>query len=309
MTLIALFPGQGSQFPGMGKEWVRDFSYAREMLESASQSLNLDFARLCFEGPEDELTRTENTQPCLLLISCIGFEILSRELNFSPVASAGHSLGEYSALVCARALDFEDGLKLTRKRGELMAQAGKANQGGMMAVMGLSAEDVEKLCQDAARGEVLVPANFNAPSQVVISGTNSALERAQELLRQRKAKGIRLKVSAAFHSPLMQAAADGLAVSLSNITFHQFRFPVISNLEAKEYPGPESAKDILVKQVVNPVRWTECIERLKSFQPKFFVEIGPGKVLAGLVKKISPEIPVLNFASTADLKLIQEALQ
>jgi len=302
MGVIALFPGQGSQAPGMGKEWFQDFPIAREIFESASEFLKLDFQKLCFEGPEAELLKTENTQPCLLLLSCLGFKILESELKFAPTAGAGHSLGEYSALVSAGALDFKDALRVVRRRGELMAEAGRDGSAGMLAVLGIGPEDAEGLCQEAGGGEVLVPANFNAPGQVVISGTNSALLRAQNFLKERKLRGIRLKVSGAFHSPMMESASQGVAQVLAEVNFHPFRFPVISNLEAKAYPDPESSREILVKQVVSPVRWLESVQHLLGMKPTAFIEIGPGKVLAGLMKKIAPEIPVYNFSNTGDLK-------
>ncbi len=308
MGLIALFPGQGSQFPGMGKEWMEAFPYARELFSAASDHVHLDFCKLCFEGPEDELLKTENTQPCLLLVSYVGFKILERELHFKPIAAAGHSLGEYPALCASGALSFLDALKLTRRRGELMAEAGKAGDGGMMAVIGLSAEDAEKLCMEAGADEVLVPANFNAPGQVVLSGHVSSLERLQSTLKERNARGIRLKVSGAFHSPLMEPACRGLAEALATVTFSAFQFPVISNLEAKPYPSPEAAREILARQVVSPVKWIQSVHCLMEMKPRAFIEIGPGKVLAGLCKKIAPEIPVFNFSAAEDLEALKGVL-
>ncbi len=308
MGIVALFPGQGSQTPGMGKEWFQDFAQAREIFQAAGEVLDLEFPELCFAGPEDELTRTENAQPCLLLISYVGFKILEREFNFVPCAGAGHSLGEYSALVCAGALDFSDGLRLTRKRGELMAEAGKGGEAGMIAVLGLEPEEVEKVCQEAGAGEVLVLANLNAPGQAVISGTNAGLIRAQKLLKERRVRGIRLKVSGAFHSPMMRSASEGLDRLLAGIGFHPLKFPVISNLEAKPYPGPEAARGILTRQVISPVRWSESVAGLTEKKPEAFIEIGPGRVLAGLVKKIAPEIPVFNFSTTADLQSLRSIL-
>ena len=309
MSFIALFPGQGSQFPGMGKDWVQNFPYAGEWFSAASDQLGRDLRKLCFEGPEAELTKTENTQPCLLLAAYVGFKILERELGFKPGAAAGHSLGEYTALCASGALGFADGLKLTRKRGELMAEAGRSGDGGMMAVIGLTVAEAERLCMEAGADQVLVPANYNAPGQVVISAHVSTLERLQGSLKERKVRGVRLKVSGAFHSPLMQPAATGLAQALKAVKFNDFQFPVISNLAARPYPSPEAAAEILCRQVVSPVRWLESVQYLAGMKPEAFVEIGPGKVLSGLCRKIAPEIPVYNFSEAKDLEALKGVMR
>ena len=307
MGFAALFPGQGSQSLGMGRSFCHDFAMGRDLFELASDTLKLDFKKLCFEASEEELAKTENTQPCLLLCCYAGFKILEAELGFDPVAAAGHSLGEYTALTAAGAVSFPDALKLVRRRGELMAQAA-STQTGMMAVLGASKEQVEQLCQEAVKDqEVLVPANFNAPGQIVVSGHNSALERSQEILKSRRQRGIRLKVSGAFHSPLMENAAKGLDQFLSGIKFSPLKFPVVSNLEAKPYP--ENPREILVRQMTNPVRWEDSVQFLNQTGISGFIEIGPGKVLTGLVQRIIPQAKVLNFSESKDLSEIGTALK
>jgi len=309
MTQIALFPGQGSQALGMGRSFYLDFSYVQELFELASDTLKIDFSQLCFFSQEAELTKTENTQPALFLVCYAGFKVLEKELGFVPGAGAGHSLGEYSALACAEAINLVDALKLVRKRGELMAEAGNKAQVGMMAVLGWEADEVKKVCEQAKGSEFLVPANFNAPGQIVISGDNSALARAEEIFKQKKTRVIRLKVSGAFHSPLMKKASQGLREFLEQINFKPFKFPIVSNLEAKPYPDASAIKEILVKQMVSPVRWQESVIYLSEMKPEFFIEIGPGKVLAGLVKRIVPQAVVYNFSESKDLKELEKVLK
>jgi len=309
MGWIALFPGQGSQHPGMGKSWYEDFPLVRELFELASDTLKIDFKKLCFDASESELTRTENAQPSLFLVSYAGYKILETELGFSPLAGAGHSLGEYTALVSAQALEFIDGIKLTRRRGELMAKACEAQSGGMLAVLGLSPEEVKELCQEASESKILVPANFNAPGQIVISGDLEAIERAREILKERKKRAIPLKVSGAFHSLLMESAKKGLEEVLAEVKFANPKFPVISNLEAKPYPSGDSAPHLLASQIISPVRWEESLYYLKAMKPEGFIEIGPGKVLAGLVKRTLPEMTILNFSEPKDLKELEKILQ
>jgi len=307
MGFAALFPGQGSQSQGMGRSFCDDFAVGRNLFELASDTLKLDFRKICFEASEEELAKTENTQPCLLLCCHAGFKILEAELGFTPMAAAGHSLGEYTALTAAGAVSFPDALKLVRRRGELMAQAA-STQTGMMAVLGASKEQVEQLCQEAVKDqEVLVPANFNAPGQIVISGNVSALDRAQELLKSKRMRCIRLKVSGAFHSPLMENAAKGLGEFLSGVSFSPLKFPVVSNLEAKPYP--ENPLEILVRQMTSPVRWEDSVQHLNQISLGGFIEIGPGKVLTGLVQRIVPQAKVLNFSESEDLAEIRTALK
>ena len=307
MGLAAFFPGQGSQSQGMGKSFCDDFAIGRNLFELASDTLKLDFKKLCFEASEEELAKTENTQPCLLLCCYAGFKIMEAELGFDPKAAAGHSLGEYTALTAAGAVSFPDALKLVRRRGELMAQAASGST-GMMAVLGASKEQVEQLCREAVRDrEVLVPANFNAPGQIVISGHDSALERSQEILKSRRQRGIRLKVSGAFHSPLMENAATGLGEFLNGVSFSPLKFQVVSNLEAKPYP--ENPRQTMVRQMTNPVRWEDSVQYLNQICPGGFIEIGPGKVLNGLAQKILPQTKVFNFSEAKDLPEIEKNLK
>jgi [acyl-carrier-protein] S-malonyltransferase len=305
MKLIPLFPGQGSQALGMGKSWHENFSVCHDLFQLASDTLKIDFKRLCFEGPEEELVKTENTQPCLLLVCFAGFKILEHEIGLKPAAAAGHSLGEYTALAAAGAISFEDALRTVRRRGELMSQAAGPGA-GMMAVLGLSAEQAANLCEEAKGNDVLVPSNFNAPGQVVISGHIAAIDRGQAILKSRKQRGIRLKVSGAFHSPLMKDAALKLGEFLATINFNPPSFPVISNLEARPYPGKTT--ETLVRQMTSPVRWEESIKYLNQIQPDCFLEIGPGKVISGLVSKIAPQAKTLNFSESKDIVEIRHAL-
>lgn len=294
---------------GMGRSFYQDFSYVQELFELASDTLKIDFSQLCFSSQEAELTKTENTQPALFLVCYAGFKVLEKELGFAPSASAGHSLGEYSALACAEVISFIDGIRLVRQRGELMAEAGNNAQVGMMAVLGLEADEVKRVCEQTKAGEVLVPANFNAPGQIVISGDNSALARAEEIFKQKKTRVIRLKVSGAFHSPLMEKASQALREFLEQIDFKPLKFPIVSNLEAKPYPDSLAIKEILAKQMVSPVRWQESVIYLSGLKPEFFIELGPGKVLAGLVKRIVPQGVVYNFSESKDLKELEKVLK
>jgi [acyl-carrier-protein] S-malonyltransferase len=303
MGVIALFPGQGSQAPGMGKSFHQTFALARELFDLASETLKLDLKKLCFESGEEELARTENTQPCLLLVSYCGFKILEQETGFAPIAAAGHSLGEYTALTAAGALTFPDALRLVRKRGELMAQAASGDT-GMMAVLGADRAQAESICREAVReNEILSPANFNAPGQVVISGHAAALDRAQALLKGKRMRGIRLKVSGAFHTPLMKDAADGLKEILNSVNFSAAKFPVVSNLEAKPYSGDQ--REILVRHLTSPVRFEDSILCLKQMGAADFLEIGPGKVLSGLVERTLPGARTLNFSESTDLDAVK----
>lgn len=289
MTVV-LCPGQGSQKVGMGRDLADRFPAARETFEAIDDALGVRLSRLMWEGPESELTLTHNAQPAILAHSAAVLAVAGPRL--APIAlAAGHSLGEYSAYVAAGALTAPDAARLVRRRGELMLEAGQARPGAMAAVLGLATADVEAACTDASMGgEVAVPANLNAPDQTVISGDPAAVERAGEGCRSRGAKRvIALKVSGAFHSPLMAAAVDGLREALPAVRFAEPAFPVIANASAESVTTANDARRLLVDQLTAPVRWVACMQVAAARHPGArFAEVGPGAVLSGLLKRIVP---------------------
>jgi [acyl-carrier-protein] S-malonyltransferase len=296
MSIAWLFPGQGTQTVGMGKALVAASPAARAVFESADRALGFALSTLCFEGPEDELTLTKHAQPAILTASIAALAALreARPGLASPSYAAGHSLGEYSALVAAGALAFEDAVRLVHLRGRAMQEAVPPGRGAMAAIMGGDADAIAALCSEAAAGDVLSPANFNAPGQIVISGTSEAVGRAVELAGARKLKAIPLKVSAPFHSALMKPAADVVRAALETISVGRLAFPVVSNVDAR--PNAESARvaELLVRQIDGAVRFHESIALMAEAGVTSALEIGPGKVLAGLVKRIDKRISVVN---------------
>jgi [acyl-carrier-protein] S-malonyltransferase len=300
MNKIAyVFPGQGSQYVGMGKDLYAEFSAAKELFQKADSALGFSLSKICFEGPEEELKQTKNTQPAIFLQSLAVWNILKPQ-NAAMVA--GHSLGEYSALVAAGALAFEDGLRLVRLRGELMQKAGEENPGTMAAVVGLDAKIVGEVCCTAWPGGIVQAANFNSPGQIVISGSVNGVHKAMELGKQRGAKLVKeLVVSGAFHSPLMQSAKDGLKVALDKTEFHDAKMPVYTNVTAKPVQKANEIRTRLFEQVTSPVRWEETIVNMSADGASSFIEIGPGKVLQGLVKRIVPEASIAGFDTAASI--------
>jgi [acyl-carrier-protein] S-malonyltransferase len=291
-----LFPGQGSQKVGMGLELceARPELKAR-FFDRADELLGFPLSALCFQGPEAELTRTENAQPALLLVSVAALEAL-RQRGHEPDAVAGHSLGEYSALVAARALTFEGALRLVRRRGELMARVGESVRGGMAAVIGLSPEAVEAVCREAADAGVVQVANYNAPEQSVISGETPAVERASALARERGASRVLpLNVSAPFHCALMAPLREEMAAALDRIAIQSPRVPIIANVTADAVRTPGEIRQALADQVAGAVRWTETLHHLAAHGITRFVEVGPGKVLTGLVRRTLPSAEALSY--------------
>jgi [acyl-carrier-protein] S-malonyltransferase len=289
----------------MGKEFCERFAAARETFAEAEEALHAPLTRLCFSGPEDELKLTENTQPAILTVSTAILRVLQSEYGLEPVCVAGHSLGEYSALVAVGALAFSDAVKVVRERGRLMQQAVPAGHGSMAVVLGLAAEDVEKICGEAAQGEVVGPANLNGAGQIVIAGAKAAVARAMTLARERGAKRVlELPVSAPFHCALMQPAAEGLKAVLASIDVKPFSIGVITNVDADINTDASRVKEVLVRQAVSPVRWEESIKRLEESAPERVLEIGPGKVLTGLIKRISPKLQADNIETPDDLKKV-----
>ena len=302
---VYLFPGQGSQAVGMGRSFFDMSDLAKKTFRTADEVLGFSLSKLCFEGPEEELRLTRNTQPALLTVSAIAFALLEKE----PAAAAGHSLGEYSALVAAGSLRFEDALALVRKRGLYMQDAVPVGVGAMAAVLGLSFEQVQAAIDQVASGTVQV-ANWNSPDQLVISGHKEAVEEALRIAQP--PKSVLLPVSAPFHSPLMRPAEERLAADLDAVEFRNLAFPVINNVDARRITTAAEARDGLKRQVSRPVLWTKGMELFRDEEIDVFVETGPGKVLAGLMKRIGRGWPrpfqMLNAEDAASLEKARAAL-
>ncbi len=303
-----LFPGQGSQQAGMGKGLADAFPAARAVFEEADRVLGFPLSRLCFDGPEEELKLTANTQPAVLTCSVAAYRVLE-ERGARPDYVAGHSLGEYSALVAAGSLSLADAVVTVRKRGEAMQSAVPAGQGAMAAVLGLAADKVAAVCREAAQGEVVAPANLNSPDQIVISGHAAAVERAMEGAKAAGAKrAIRLPVSAPFHCALLQPAVAPLTQAFHRVTFHHLRIPLVTNVDADVITTAEQARDALLRQVPAPVRWEESIRKLAALGCDRFVEVGPGRVLTGLLRQIDRTLTGLNVEDVASLEKTLAAL-
>ncbi len=308
MKAAFIFPGQASQFVGMGKDLYETFDIARRIFDSANEIMELDLKTICFEGPEEELKQTYITQPAIYVHSVAVFEIL-KEKGFKPSAAAGHSLGEYSALTAAGALSFEDGLKIVKERGRLMFKAGQEQPGTMAAIIGLAPEQVKDICTALAETGVVQPANFNSPGQIAISGEIAAVQAA--LLKAKEAgakKAVELVVSGAFHSPLMQTAQDGLKSVLDTVQIHNPKIPVYSNVEAAPVQDGAKIRQLLVQQLTKPVLWQTIIENMiaDGYQP--FYEIGPGKVLKGLQKRINRQFQCTEIGTTETIESLGETI-
>ena len=303
MSIAWLFPGQGSQSVGMGKDVLALSSAARAVFERADAALGEKLSQLILEGPEETLTLTANAQPAIVTTSlAVLAAIRERVPSLPPPAfAAGHSLGEYSALVAGEALSLEDALRLVRARGRAMQEAVPPGTGAMSAVMGVEAARLEELCRQAANGGVCSPANFNAPGQIVIAGSASAVARVAELVTADKGRAIPLKVSAPFHCALMAPAARVVEQELARVEVHAPRFPIVANVDAQPNSDPGRVKQLLVRQVDGPVRWEESVRAMAAQGVTHALEIGPGKVLAGLVKRISKDIKVLSVGDATSL--------
>ncbi len=300
MECTFLFPGQGSQSVGMGKDLLDEFSLAKARFEEADRILGRDLSRIILEGPQEELTATQNTQPALFTVESIITDILL-EKGVNPQYTAGHSLGEYSALYAAGVISFEDGLKTVASRGELMSLAGKEAPGAMAAIIGMDKEKIASVLQQVKSG-IVVPANENSPEQTVISGEVDAVNEACTLLKQAGAKrAMPLPVSGAFHSPLMQKASEKFSAVIQPVQFMKPRCPVITNVTARAETDPQLMKDLLVKQLVSPVRWVDSMNTLAGLNPAICVEVGPGSVLRGLAKKCSPSLNVVPCDSATNI--------
>lgn len=308
MTKFAMvFPGQGSQAVGMLKDLAENYPIVKSTFDEASQVLGYDLWALVQDGPAEELNKTWQTQPALLASSVAIYRVWQSINGAQPEFMAGHSLGEYSALVCAGVIDFKDALKLVELRGKLMQEAVPSGTGAMFAIIGLDNDSIRKACDEAAQGQVVAPVNFNSPGQVVIAGNKEAVERAGALCKEAGAKrALPLAVSVPSHCALMKPAADKLAVALNNITFNAPKFAVINNVDVKVETSADKIKTALIAQLYSPVRWTETVEDMAKQGVTMLVEIGPGKVLTGLTKRIVDSLSAYAVNDKASLDVAIE---
>ena len=303
MSKVAwLFPGQGSQYAGMGKDLVANFPVARQVFEEADDALGFKLSSLCFDGPEDDLKLTFNTQPAILTTSVAALAVVRQETGLSPDCVAGHSLGEYSALVAAGALTLKDAVTTVRSRGTFMQEAVPVGIGAMAAMLSIDPEQLSEICQEAAQGEVVSPANFNSPGQIVIAGHAGAVNRAIEIAKGRGfRKAMLLPVSAPFHCSLMLPAAERLSTVLDTCTVSPMTTAVVTNVEGTPNSDASRVRELLVAQVCAPVRWEQSVQRMRADGIERFIEIGPGKVLSGLVKRIDKEALLANIEDSTGL--------
>jgi [acyl-carrier-protein] S-malonyltransferase len=300
--LAFLFPGQASQYPGMGKDLAANFPESRAVFDEADAALGFPLSKMCFEGTEEELKLTENTQPAILTVSVAAYRALAAR-GVQPDFAAGHSLGEYSALVAAGALEFPAAVNLVRQRGRYMQEAVPPGDGAMAAILGMSPSDVADVCKKAANGEVVSPANLNSPEQTVIAGSAAAVKRAVETASQAGAKrAVVLSVSAPFHCAMLAPAQQRLEPDLGAAKFGPLKFPVITNVDAEAVISGDEARASLVRQVTMPVRWLETVREMIDLGVNIFVEVGPGKVLTGLMRQIDRSVRVLNVEDAATLQ-------
>ena len=299
-----IFPGQGSQMVGMGRELASTYPIARQTFEEADAALGFKLSQICREGPEEKLRLTEITQPAILTVSVAALRVL-QEKEVVPAITAGHSLGEYSAHVAAGTLEFEDAVRTVHNRGRYMQEAVPVGEGAMAAVLGMPIDQLRQICDEAAQGGVCQPANINSPDQIVISGSKAAVERAAEMAKQRGAtRAIMLPVSAPFHSALMQPAQDRLAPDLKALKFQSMSVPVVTNVDAEVVSDPERARDALIRQVSGAVQWERCMRVLIERGVSTFIEVGPGKVLCGLMRKIDPSKTCMNVEDETSLQKV-----
>lgn len=300
-----IFPGQGSQYSGMGKEFAENFPIARQVFEEADDALGFKLSSICFSGSDEELRLTANTQPAILTASIATLRVVEQETGLKADYLAGHSLGEYSALVCSGALAFADAVKTVRARGTFMQEAVPVGTGSMAAMLSIEQDLLEEVCREAAEGDIVAPANFNSPGQIVIAGSTAAVARAIEIAKGRGfRKAMLLPVSAPFHCALMKPAADRLSAVLDSISVNAMLLPVVANATATPNQDKEQVKPLLVTQVCAPVLWEQSVNAMAALDVSRFIEIGPGKVLSGLVKRITKEVSTANVDDLATLKLL-----
>jgi [acyl-carrier-protein] S-malonyltransferase len=309
MNKIAfIFSGQGAQYVGMGKEIFDGFSVSRNIFKKADEILGFELSKLCFEGSTEELDKTENTQPCVVTVSTAILKVLE-EKGIKPDVTAGLSLGEYSALVCSNVLEFATAVALVKKRGKFMQEAVPLGVGTMAAILGLSSDVVNEICAKASVKGIVEPANYNCPGQIVIGGEVEAVNFACEITKNIGGKGIPLSVSAPFHTSMLESASAKLSDELKNIELSDIRVPIITNVTGDYIASKDEVKDLLKRQVKSPVHWESTIRRMISDGVDTFVEIGPGKVLSGFVKKVDRKLTVLNVEDIKSLKKTIEVLE
>jgi len=300
-----IFAGQGAQYAGMGKELADNIEASKKVFEEADKALGFEISKLCFEGPKENLDKTENTQPAVLTTSIAALKALE-EKGIKPDVTAGLSLGEYSALVCSGVLNFSDAVKLVRKRGRFMQEAVPEGVGTMAAILGLTSEDVREICRESSSLGIVEPANFNCPGQIVIGGEIEAVKAASEKAKEKGAKVMPLSVSAPFHTSMLKPAADKLEEELKNIELGSINTPIITNVTADYVESTEEVKELLKKQVMSSVLWENTIKRMIDDGVDTFIELGPGKVLSGFVKKIDRKVKVVNIE---DMKSLEKAVE
>lgn len=307
--LAFVFPGQGAQTVGMGQALSEAYPVAAEVFNRAGEALGMDMRALCFQGPEEELKKTENTQPAILTASVAVLEVLRQE-GFEPDMTAGLSLGEYTALVCSGVIRFDDAVRTVRKRGRLMQEAVPEGVGAMAAIMGIEDSLVIEACTYASAFGICEPANFNCPQQLVIAGEAEAVAKGVEKAKELGAKkAVLLPVSAPFHTSMLKSAGDKLAEVLADVPLNPFTVPVVSNVDAQPYSGPEAVSDLLVRQVSSPVRWGQCVQTMIDAGVDCFVEIGPGNALSKFIKRVSKDVTILNVEDAESLAKTLEVLK
>jgi [acyl-carrier-protein] S-malonyltransferase len=308
LDILLLFPGQGSQKPGMSKDLAEAFPAARDVWSRADAALGTSLSTLAFEGPAETLTETRNAQPALLTHGAAVWAVAGETVAPHVRAAAGHSLGELTAYHTADALSLEDAVRLVRRRGELMYEAGTSRPGAMAAILGVMQRPIEEICREASAAGEVVPANYNALEQVVVSGEIAGVEKAMDLAKAAGAKrAVRLGVSGAFHSPLMQPAATGLKSELDAAKFVRASWPVFSNVSARPVREPAEARQLLLAQLTSPVRWVQVVQAMAAANPgALFVEMGPGNVLTGLLKRLAPDHPAMSCGMVADVHTLLE---
>ena len=285
-NIAIIFPGQGSQYVGMAQDLYNAYSQAKEFYTRAGEILGYDLAKICFEGPQETLVQTMHTQPAIFVHSVVLWNLIREKKKLEPDFVAGHSLGEYSALIAAGVFSFEDGLFAVKQRSFLMQQACDKTKGTMAAIIGLSRDEIENICKEASSKGIVQPANFNSEEQVAISGEIAAVELALEMAKQKNAKrAMTLQVGGAFHSPLMESAKEGMIEALNKIKINPAQIPIVSNVSAKPMKTPDEIKQALIQQIVKPVLWYDSIKYIYQQGAKSFLEVGPGKVLQGLIKR------------------------
>jgi [acyl-carrier-protein] S-malonyltransferase len=297
-----VFPGQGSQYAGMGKDVYEAYPAARKVFHDVDEALGFEISKLCFEGPNEQLKLTENTQPAILAVSSAIHAVLEELGATRRDVVAGHSLGEYSAIVSVGGLTPAEAAKIVRMRGRFMQEAVPVGSGGMAALLGPSVDDARAICEEAAQGEVLSVANINAPGQIVIAGTKSAVDRAIDVAKQRRVRARMLEVSAPFHCALMEPAAERLRPILDDAGFKDLWVALVSNVDASPIGTATAVRNALLRQVASPVRWVESVQKMISMGVKRFVEVGPGNVLTGLIKRIDASVELVNVSDVASIE-------